>query len=103
MQSGVPSQSDLCFGLCRLRSPEQLVALSHGCVLDQGKIQLKQYAFSITVIGTIFCVHTFSPPDPSRFVLGHPELCSVMFSLVDIALLQNEMQVLAALARLKFL
>lgn len=64
MESAVPSLSSLSLGLCKLCSLEQLMFLSRGCIWDQGKIQLKNYAFSVTLIGKIFCVHNLLPTEP---------------------------------------
>lgn len=69
---------------------EQLMFLSGGCIFDQGKIQLKNYTFGVTLIRTVFCGHTFSPPNPSCFILGHPNMSYHVLSCGYFAALQTK-------------
>lgn len=81
----VPSWSGLCFRLCKLHSLEQLTLLSHGCIWPRYNTAEK-LCFECYFNHNSFWVDTFSPPNPSWFILGHPELRFIMFSVVHILL-----------------
>lgn len=51
--------------------------------LTKGKYSWKNMLFGVTLITTIFCGHTSSLPNPSHFILHHPNICLTMFSVVD--------------------